>query len=58
MRFNGIVQPEEFRTVTRAHVIAWRDDLIDGFDVLSLDAYQNVVELERRAAALGYPELA
>lgn len=27
MRFTGIVQPEEFRTVTRAHVIAWRDDL-------------------------------
>jgi integrase/recombinase XerD len=27
MRFTGIVPPEEFRTVTRAHVIAWRDDL-------------------------------
>src|SRR5271170_717256 len=27
MRFAGIVRPEEFRTVTRAHVIAWRDDL-------------------------------
>jgi integrase/recombinase XerD len=27
MRFVGIVRPEEFRTVTRAHVIAWRDDL-------------------------------
>ena len=25
--FAGIVRPEEFRTVTRAHVIAWRDDL-------------------------------
>jgi integrase/recombinase XerD len=24
MRFAGIVRPEEFRTVTRAHVIAWR----------------------------------
>jgi integrase/recombinase XerD len=23
MRFTGIVRPEEFRTVTRAHVIAW-----------------------------------
>jgi len=23
----GIARPEEFRTVTRAHVIAWRDDL-------------------------------
>src|SRR5271167_5010909 len=27
MQFTGIVRPEEFRTVTRAHVIAWRDDL-------------------------------
>ncbi|MCM8597579.1 MAG: tyrosine-type recombinase/integrase [Candidatus Accumulibacter sp.] len=27
MRFTGIVKPEEFRSVTRAHVIAWRDDL-------------------------------
>src|SRR5882672_9713020 len=27
MRFTGIVRPEEIRTVTRAHVIAWRDDL-------------------------------
>jgi hypothetical protein len=26
MRFTGINRPEEFRTVTRAHVIAWRDD--------------------------------
>jgi site-specific recombinase XerC len=28
MRFTGIAQPDEFRTVTRAHVIAWRDDLV------------------------------
>ena len=28
VRFAGIVRPEEFRTVTRAHVIAWRDDLV------------------------------
>ncbi len=27
MHFTGIARPEEFRTVTRAHVIAWRDDL-------------------------------
>ncbi len=27
MRFAGITTPAEFRTVTRAHVIAWRDDL-------------------------------
>jgi hypothetical protein len=32
--------------------------LIDGFDVLALDDYHNVTELERRAATLGYPELA
>src|ERR1700719_1849179 len=28
MRFTGIKRPDEFRTVTRAHVIAWRDDLV------------------------------
>jgi site-specific recombinase XerD len=28
MRFAGIGRPEEFRAVTRAHVIAWRDDLV------------------------------
>ena len=28
MHFTGIAQPAEFRTVTRAHVIAWRDDLV------------------------------
>jgi site-specific recombinase XerD len=27
IRFAGVKRPEEFRTVTRAHVIAWRDDL-------------------------------
>jgi integrase/recombinase XerD len=27
MRFTGIARPEEFRTVTRAHIIAWRDTL-------------------------------
>ena len=27
MRFTGIVRPEEFRTVSRAHIIAWRDEL-------------------------------
>jgi integrase/recombinase XerD len=27
MRFTGIAKPEEFRTVTRAHIIAWRDQL-------------------------------
>src|SRR3984885_13255306 len=27
MRFAGIQRPEEFRTVTRAHLIAWRDEL-------------------------------
>jgi integrase/recombinase XerD len=28
MRFTDIAKPEEFRIVTRAHVIAWRDDLV------------------------------
>jgi site-specific recombinase XerD len=28
MRFTGIALPEEFRIVTRAHVIAWRDELV------------------------------
>src|SRR6516165_10259009 len=27
MRFTGIRRPEEFRIVTRAHIIAWRDNL-------------------------------
>jgi hypothetical protein len=27
MRFTGILRPDEFRIVTRAHIIAWRDDL-------------------------------
>ena len=27
MRFVGILQPEEFRLVSRAHVLAWREDL-------------------------------
>jgi integrase/recombinase XerD len=28
MGFTGIERPEEFRTVTRAHIIAWRDQLM------------------------------
>ncbi len=28
MRFVGIARPEEFRSVTRAHIIAWRDTLM------------------------------
>ena len=28
MRFVGIARPEEFRAVTRAHIIAWRDALV------------------------------
>lgn len=27
MAFTGIVKPEEFRTVTRAHILAWRAKL-------------------------------
>jgi site-specific recombinase XerD len=29
MNFTGIQHPEEFRIVTRAHMIAWRDDLVN-----------------------------
>lgn len=29
MAFTGIQQPAEFRIVTRAHIIAWRDDLVN-----------------------------
>jgi site-specific recombinase XerD len=35
MRFTGIVRPEEFRIITRAHVIAWRDDLSRREDIQS-----------------------
>ena len=35
MRFTGIVRSDEFRTVTRAHVIAWRDDLAKRLPALS-----------------------
>src|SRR5271156_5816045 len=35
MRFTGIARAEEFRTVTRAHVIAWRDDLGGREDIQS-----------------------
>jgi hypothetical protein len=28
MAFAGVMRAEEFRNVTRAHVIAWRDDLL------------------------------
>jgi site-specific recombinase XerD len=28
MAFAGIMRPDEFRAVTRAHVIAWRDELV------------------------------
>jgi site-specific recombinase XerD len=34
-RFTGIVRPDEFRSVTRAHVIAWRDDLARRVPALS-----------------------
>jgi site-specific recombinase XerD len=27
MKFTGIERPDEFREITRAHIIAWRDDL-------------------------------
>jgi ABC-type phosphate/phosphonate transport system substrate-binding protein len=45
--------------VTDRHVASALEALlIDGFDVLSLNDYESVIELERRATVLGYPELA
>lgn len=29
MGFTGIIKPEEFRKITRAHIIAWRDELVN-----------------------------
>lgn len=29
MNFTGIQNPEEFRIITRYHIIAWRDDLLN-----------------------------
>ena len=29
MHFTGIQKPEEFRIITRAHVIAWRKSLVE-----------------------------
>jgi site-specific recombinase XerD len=46
MRFTGIARPEEFRTVTRAHVIAWRDDLGRREDI------QSGATIRHRLAAL------
>jgi hypothetical protein len=30
IRFTGIARAEEFRAVTRVHVLAWRDELVRG----------------------------
>src|ERR1700759_4207212 len=46
MRFAGILRPEEFRTVTRAHLIAWRDDLSRREDI------QSGATVRHRVAAL------
>lgn len=35
MTFTGIQRPDEFREITRAHVIAWRDDLAKRVPALS-----------------------
>lgn len=45
MRFTGIVQPEEFRTVERSHVLAWRAEL----ERLGLSG----ATIRRKLAALG-----
>ena len=46
MQFTGIVRPDEFRSVTRAHVIAWRDALAKRDPALSSQT------LRHRLAAL------
>jgi hypothetical protein len=46
MRFTGIVRPDEFRTVTRAHVVAWRDDLA-GRDI-HYDAKESITTQRKR----------
>ena len=37
MNFTGIQNPEEFRIVTRAHIIAWRDDLRKNLRIVAID---------------------
>ena len=52
MQFAGIRRPEEFRAVTRAHIIAWRDDLVHR----GLGGSQHPVlrgDFGRKLAALG-----
>ena len=48
--FAGIKRPEEFRSVTRAHVIAWRDEL--GNRVLSNGESLSGTTIRHRLAAL------
>jgi hypothetical protein len=48
MRFTGIKRPEEFRGVTRAHVIAWRDELGDRIMRGTVVAISIFVRPERR----------
>src|SRR5271154_5118563 len=50
MLFTGIKRPEEFRAVTRAHVIAWRDDL--GERILPDDETLSGTTIRHRLAAL------
>ena len=50
MLFTGIKRPEEFRDVTRAHVIAWRDDL--GDRILAAGRTLGGTTIRHRLAAL------
>jgi site-specific recombinase XerD len=50
MQFTGIKRPEEFRGITRAHVIAWRDEL--GDRVLSNGEGLSGTTIRHRLAAL------
>ncbi len=44
MEFVGIVKPEEFRIVTRAHVIAWRD-LLEGKELAAATVRRKLAAL-------------
>ena len=52
MGFVGIGRPEEFRTVTRSHVLAWRKDLEVGVGERDAITWMSVSVFEKKARAL------
>ncbi len=52
MRFVGIKRPEEFRLVTRAHVLAWRRDLGDRIVDADTKKHMDGATIRHRLAAL------